>query len=215
MTNVHKCPNCGGFPVDRPGPLETENERLCDDLANAKRLSVLAYRAFDVCLNECEQLKEKCGKLNSEVERLAEGRCIDHATAPAVDGCGVCVRVRLATAIELLREVEAQWGENYLWVKWKLSEQIAALRSLEREKEQGEAREWQVDWTVNPKTHRSNSSPEFQRLVSEVAHLIQDEAHNLLSGRVESAAQLIMAQLAHKHGLAPRTVEEERASHGE
>jgi hypothetical protein len=64
----------------------------------------------------------------------------------------------------------------------------------------------EVDWTVDPETHCSNSSPEFQRLVFEVARLIKGEAHNLLSGQVESTAGLIMAQLARKHGLAPRKV---------
>ena len=64
----------------------------------------------------------------------------------------------------------------------------------------------EVDWTVDPETYRSNSSPEFRQLVSEVARLIKNEAHSLLNGQVESAARLIMAQLAHKHGLAPRKV---------
>ena len=64
----------------------------------------------------------------------------------------------------------------------------------------------EVDWTVDPETHGSNSSPEFRQLVSEVARLIKGEAHSLLGGQVESAAQLIMAHLAHKHGLAPRKV---------
>ncbi|MDP3004166.1 MAG: hypothetical protein Q8N43_01520 [Candidatus Azambacteria bacterium] len=64
----------------------------------------------------------------------------------------------------------------------------------------------EVDWTVDLETHRSNSSPEFRQLVSEVARLIKNEAHSLLNGQVESAAGLIMAQLAHKHGLAPRKV---------
>lgn len=64
----------------------------------------------------------------------------------------------------------------------------------------------EVDWTVDPETHRSNFSPEFRRLVSEIARLIKDEAHSLLNGQVESAAQLIMAQLAHKYNLAPQLV---------
>ncbi|MDP1718966.1 MAG: hypothetical protein Q8L24_00895 [bacterium] len=64
----------------------------------------------------------------------------------------------------------------------------------------------EVDWTVDPKTHCSNSSPEFRQLVSEVARLIKAEAYRLLNGQVESAAGLIMAQLAHKHGFAPRKV---------
>jgi hypothetical protein len=64
----------------------------------------------------------------------------------------------------------------------------------------------EIDWTVDPETHRSNSSPEFRQLVSEVARLIKAEAHSLLNGQVESVAGFIMAQLAHKHRLAPRKV---------
>ncbi len=64
----------------------------------------------------------------------------------------------------------------------------------------------EVDWTVDPETRRSNSSPEFRQLVSEVTRLIKSEAHSLLNGQVESVAQLIIVQLAHKHGLAPRKV---------
>ncbi len=59
-----------------------------------------------------------------------------------------------------------------------------------------------LDWTAD-ENGRSNSSAEFQRLVAEVARLIRDEAHSLLSGNTEGAARLIMAQLAHVHGLGP------------
>lgn len=61
------------------------------------------------------------------------------------------------------------------------------------------------DWTVDPLTGRSNSSPEFEHLVGEVTRLIRDEAHALLSGRADMTAALILAQLAHVHGLAPAT----------
>jgi hypothetical protein len=64
----------------------------------------------------------------------------------------------------------------------------------------------EVDWTADPETNRSNSSPEFRQLVAEVARLIKAEEHRSLSGRVENTAQLVMAQLAHKHGLAPQKV---------
>lgn len=59
------------------------------------------------------------------------------------------------------------------------------------------------EWTVDPATGRSNSSAEFNRLVREIARLIRSEAHHLLAGRTETTAQLILAQLAHEHGLAP------------
>jgi hypothetical protein len=58
------------------------------------------------------------------------------------------------------------------------------------------------DWTAQD--GRSNSSPEFNRLTEEVARLIRDSAHDLIAGRADRVAELIMAQLAHKHGLAPR-----------
>lgn len=57
------------------------------------------------------------------------------------------------------------------------------------------------DWTIDPETHRSNSSPEFLALIDEVARLIRwmhvgDDSRD--------TARLIMAQLAHVHHLAPR-----------
>ena len=65
-----------------------------------------------------------------------------------------------------------------------------------------EAGEW-VDWTVDPVTKRSNTSPRFEELVSEVERLIKDEARSLIGGNVSSVARLIMAQLAHVHHLSP------------
>ena len=61
-----------------------------------------------------------------------------------------------------------------------------------------------ADWTVDPTTGRSNSSPEFLRLVAEITNLINGEAANLMTGKAEDTAILILAQLAHKHGLAPQ-----------
>jgi dihydroneopterin aldolase len=67
------------------------------------------------------------------------------------------------------------------------------------------------DWTIDPETHRSNSSPEYLRLVEHVARLIRNSAHDLIGGRAESVARLIMAQLAHVHGLAPRAKAKRKA----
>jgi hypothetical protein len=39
--------------------------------------------------------------------------------------------------------------------------------------------------------------------VDEVARLIRWSAHRLIAGDAEAVARLILAQLAHKHGLAP------------
>ncbi|MGN6106660.1 MAG: hypothetical protein ACTHU0_16255 [Kofleriaceae bacterium] len=59
------------------------------------------------------------------------------------------------------------------------------------------------DWTVNRRTGRANSSSEFRAVVDAVEQLIRQSAHDLIAGRAESVAHLIVAQLAHVHGLAP------------
>lgn len=58
-----------------------------------------------------------------------------------------------------------------------------------------------ADWTS--KDGVSNSSDEFLHLVDVVERLIRSDAHMLISGRADRTAGLIMAQLAHIHGLAP------------
>lgn len=60
-----------------------------------------------------------------------------------------------------------------------------------------------ADWTCDERG-RSNSSDEYHRLVSEVERLIRSGAHSLINGDARSVASLIVAQLAHVHGLAPR-----------
>ena len=62
----------------------------------------------------------------------------------------------------------------------------------------------QKDWTADPETGRSNSSPLFRSLCAEVTRLIRDDAFQLISGHADRTAALIMAQLAHVHHLAPR-----------
>lgn len=59
------------------------------------------------------------------------------------------------------------------------------------------------DWTTDPKTGISNSSPLFEQLCDEVARLIRSDAHCLLAGNTKSTGRLIMAQLAHVYGLGP------------
>ena len=63
------------------------------------------------------------------------------------------------------------------------------------------------DWTV--KDGRVNNSDQFEDLVKHVDELIRGQAHDLIAGRSEAVARLIMAQLAHVHGLtpAPQTVD--------
>ena len=62
------------------------------------------------------------------------------------------------------------------------------------------------DWTVDTRTGKSNSSPTFLMLVDEVTRLIKDDAHYLISTGPQGTARLIMAQLAHVHGLQPKDV---------
>lgn len=54
------------------------------------------------------------------------------------------------------------------------------------------------DWTVH--NGRSNSSPAFERMVAAVTLLLSQHS---LAQRPEDRARLVMAQLAHVHGLRP------------
>jgi hypothetical protein len=60
-----------------------------------------------------------------------------------------------------------------------------------------------TDWTVDPKTGRSNSSKQYQEMCRHVEALIRGDSFSLLAGRADKTAGLIMAQLAHVHGLRP------------
>lgn len=57
------------------------------------------------------------------------------------------------------------------------------------------------DWTH--KDGRSNSSARYLHCVAEVKSLILDSAFTLLQGHADTVAGLIVAQLAHVHGLEP------------
>lgn len=59
------------------------------------------------------------------------------------------------------------------------------------------------DWTVDPATGRSNSSRRFLFLCAEVEALIRGDAFQLIAGRADNTAVLIMARLAHEHGMRP------------
>lgn len=65
------------------------------------------------------------------------------------------------------------------------------------------SRLYRYDWTIDPETGRSNSSPEFLELVEVVERIIQNSAHDLVAGRPEKVARLILARLAHGYGLSP------------
>jgi len=58
-----------------------------------------------------------------------------------------------------------------------------------------------ADWTR--KGGRSNSSDEFEDIVSHVEGLISDSAHDLIHGRHNAVARLIVAQLAHTFHMVP------------
>lgn len=60
------------------------------------------------------------------------------------------------------------------------------------------------DWTANT-DGTSNSSDEFYRLAGAVGDLIQSRAHDIVGGKADRVARLIVANLAHRHDLAPRT----------
>jgi hypothetical protein len=59
------------------------------------------------------------------------------------------------------------------------------------------------DWTTSEEGI-ANSSALFQSLEKRVAEIIVNSAHSLLSGHAETVAGLILAKLAHEHGLSPR-----------
>lgn len=63
----------------------------------------------------------------------------------------------------------------------------------------------QTDWTRD-ENGRSNSSPRFIELCREVERLIRGDAHQLIQGRADRTARLVMAQLAHKHNVGPLPV---------
>jgi hypothetical protein len=60
------------------------------------------------------------------------------------------------------------------------------------------------DWTTGP-AGASNTSEAFLTLCVEVERLIRGDAHQLIAGHVHRTAWLVVAQLAHEHGVGPRT----------
>jgi hypothetical protein len=50
---------------------------------------------------------------------------------------------------------------------------------------------------------RANSSAKYKEVVSIVEDLIRHSAHDLIAGRADSVAGLIVANLAFKHGIGP------------
>ena len=61
-----------------------------------------------------------------------------------------------------------------------------------------------ADWTVAP-GGRSNASKAYLCLVDDIDRLLRECGFYLVNGQVRQVARLIVARLAHKHGLAPRS----------
>jgi hypothetical protein len=57
------------------------------------------------------------------------------------------------------------------------------------------------DWTE--KNGMSNSSDAFVKMVDVVDDLIMSSSRDLIGGRSQVVARLIVAQLAHNHGFRP------------
>lgn len=68
---------------------------------------------------QLEEILANNGKLHSTVREQARviGR-LQHA---------------VTDALKLLEEARAQWGEDYLWKKWEMSEAIADIKALSTE----------------------------------------------------------------------------------
>ncbi len=67
------------------------------------------------------------------------------------------------------------------------------------------------DWTRN-RHGTANSSADYLLLVDAVERLIRSSAHSLIAGRAGQVAGLIVAQLAHVHGMRPRAKPKKRRS---
>jgi hypothetical protein len=59
------------------------------------------------------------------------------------------------------------------------------------------------DWTTDPRTGRSNSSQEFERMVMATTQIIQNDAAILVRGGAEEVARHILANLVHRYNLVP------------
>ena len=58
------------------------------------------------------------------------------------------------------------------------------------------------DWTC--KDGVMNSSDKFEALCDAVERLIRNDAYMLIAGNAGMTARLIVAQLAHVHGMVPK-----------
>lgn len=56
------------------------------------------------------------------------------------------------------------------------------------------------NWTQD-ENGTENSSKLFKTLVDEIDRLIRSSAYSLINGQTKDVARLILAQLAHQHGM--------------
>lgn len=64
----------------------------------------------------------------------------------------------------------------------------------------------ECDWTANDGS--ANSSPIFLALSLEIERVIRSSAHDLIAGDADTVARVILANMAHKHGMVPGRVRE-------
>ena len=62
---------------------------------------------------------------------------------------------------------------------------------------------YNVDWTVDPITKRSNSSEKYNAAVADTDEIIRNSGRALLNGNSEDVARCIVSNLAFRHGLSP------------
>lgn len=110
----------------------------------------------------------------------------------------IAVRINRDDLAEVDRYAQAEHRTRSDMVRVLLLEAMAARR-----KKEGNAMstEQSTDWTAED--GRANSSPLFLALVRDVERMIRDGAHDLITGRAGTVARVIVANLAHRHGLTP------------
>ncbi len=68
-------------------------------------------------------------------------------------------------------------------------------------------------WDSDTVSGRSNSSAEFNYLVTQISSLIRSSARSLMSGDTDSASRIILARLAHVYGIViTKSIEDMQAA---
>lgn len=107
---------------------------------------------------------------------------------------------KLKAEVTQLREERDRWKARAINLAEAVMDQVVEPWLKARA---GQKRPWpHGDWTEHG--GRTNSSALFLALAAEVGRLIRDDAHTLMRGGYRNTGLLVMAQLAHVHGLAPK-----------